>query len=79
MKVDNSTLIITDFGDIDLERLYNDTKNMIFRGVISDSIRSIFNDWMNQCGFDERQQLLVLSTVFPARVFLSLIEHWKIN
>ena len=77
MKVNPTTMLITDFGNINKNDLYIGIKSFIMKGYISDIVGTVLEDWSSQCKLDARQKLLTMSTVFPNMVLLSLTEYWR--
>lgn len=74
MKVDKITMLITDFENIDTEKLLDDVDKLVFSGEITHFLRGVFEVWRNQCDLDDRQGLLVISTVFPLRIYMSIAK-----
>lgn len=79
MLVNPTTMLVEDFGDIDKKQLYQDIKLLTTEGTITDLIRKVSEEWRVGCELDERQWLLVLSTVFPQKVLISLIEDYQFS
>lgn len=75
MYVDPKTMLIYDFGNIDQKRLYSDILILTLDGIITDLVREVSRDWSEQCGLDDRQWLMVLSTLFPQKLLISIIEY----
>ena len=68
------TMLVEDFEDVDRQHLYQDLKVMIQGGIISDSVTAAFEEWRTACGLPKHQLLVHISTVFPQKMLLSLIE-----
>jgi hypothetical protein len=76
MKVNKTTLNIEDFGTIDKNKLKIEIDKLVYNGNISGYIREIFLEWMSQTGLNPNQELLIISTVFPMRVYSSLLNSY---
>ena len=79
MKIDKKTLLITDFEDIDQKKLLEEIRLTIIDGTMGDYFRKIGKEWMKLAKLDTNNLYLVcLSTVFPLRVFQSMIDNGDI-
>lgn len=74
MHVDPTTLLFKELASDEKEEIYRATKELVLKGVVPHPYPKWLEKWMQVGKFDERQRLLVLSTVFPARALLSLLE-----
>ncbi len=74
MRINSVTRLVEDFELINKQELYENVKNLMQKGVISDYIKSVYEEWRLHCGLTDTQFLLCISTVFPQKILLSLIE-----
>lgn len=80
MLVDKRTMLITDFGEYsDYHAIYKHVTRLSYGGqseitAALSYLRPMFDEWYTECGLNSTQGLLVMSTVFPIRVLISLIE-----
>lgn len=81
MKVDTTKMLITDFEvpKSELDQIYCRMVELTTgsQPQITDAIayfRPMFEEWCTKCGLNDNQSLLVMSTVFPIRVLMSLIN-----
>ena len=74
MKINAETMLVEDFEDTNKDELQFLLKKMIVRGKIDEELWIIFDEWKNACGIDDRQRLLLVSTTFPQKMLLSLLE-----
>lgn len=79
MKINMTTMLIEDFGDIDQRSLYRDITLLVSKGEVTDLVRKVVEEWRVACGLDDRQWLFVLTTLFPQKVLISLIECGTFN
>ncbi len=75
MKIDKRTLLITDFENIDKEKLLAETRVVIIDGKIGDYFREIGVEWLDFAGLNKSNVfLLSLSTIFPLKLLQSIID-----
>lgn len=74
MKINVDTMLIDDFEDVNKDELVFMLKKMIIKGKIDEELWAIFDEWRIACGLDNKQRLLLMSTAFPQRMLLSLIN-----
>ena len=79
MKINTTTMLIEDFGDIDQWSLYKDIVLLTTKGDITDLVRVVVEEWRVACGLDDRQWLFTLTTLFPQKILISLIECGTFN
>lgn len=67
------------FENIDIDMIKNMKKvitALILEGEVPNPEPEWMTEWFNLAGFsDNRQKLLVISTVFPQRILLSLVRE----
>ena len=49
-------------------------EKLVVLGEITPEIQDYFEFWRTELGYDDRQGLLLMSTAFPQRVLLSLVN-----
>ena len=74
MKIDEKTLLITDFGDIDVSRLLEATDKCALHGEITPYFRCVFSQWRDLCEFHTDQKFVMMQTHFAARVYRSVLQ-----
>lgn len=73
MKVNPSTMLFEDLTDAEAETLLLNMKGIMMHGHLQLWDDPFFQMWREATGFDERQILMVYSTVYPQRALLSLL------
>lgn len=78
MKVNKLTLNIDHFGSIDIQKLKSNVDILVYEGKVTEYIREVFEEWASQAkiDIDGSNGLLLMSTVFPIRIYSSLLERW---
>jgi len=74
MKINTETMLVKDFEGTNKDELQFLLKKMIVGGKIDEELWPIFDEWRNACGIDDRQRLILISTAFPQKMLLSLLE-----
>jgi len=75
MRVNPKTLLFESISPDERAEMLAVTKKLVLEGEVPHPYPNWVKLWMATAQYDERQQLLVLSTAFPQRVLLSLIEN----
>lgn len=78
MKIDPKTLLFTDIPPEMAKEMLAVSEDIMFKGTLPHPRPEWLQEWMQAGGFDERQYLLIVSTVLPARVLLSIIKHLEV-
>ncbi len=73
MKIDPITMLLSDFQGQE-QNIYDDIKIMILNGKISNLVQTLLDIWSKECGLNDTHRLLTMTTAFPQRVLLSLLE-----
>lgn len=73
MKFDRTTMLVTDFEDIDKNQLMTDLVKWIFNCELTDFLRTVMEQFRIQCGLDPNQFCMLQSSTFPIRILHSLI------
>ena len=75
MYIDPQDLLFHDLDeDLALE-LRQWAENVVLRGKIAYPEPPWVQMWLDSAGLDRRQGLLTISTVLPARIFLSVLRY----
>lgn len=74
MKVNPTTMLIEDFGEYDKDRILELLGDFVILGKHNAHLHDLFLDWREQCSLPQNQGLLLMSTAFPQRVLLSMME-----
>ena len=80
MIVNKHTMMIKDFGEYtNYDNIYKHVCNMSYgkQSEVTEALenlRPMFLEWVQKVGANSTQGLLLMSTVFPLRVLMSLIE-----
>ncbi len=74
MHIDPTTLLFKNLTVDERAEVYQVSKALILEWKVPHPYPEWLEAWMRVGKFDERQRLLVLGTIFPARALLSLIE-----
>lgn len=72
--VDPATLLFTDLSDEDAAHLTDLAYRLLFSSGLTQE-EPLVEVWMKAGGFDNRQRLLMLATVFPARALYSVLRR----
>lgn len=72
-KVDPTNLLFTDLDAYEAELLKEEVSDLVLNGTSVWKTKA-FSHWLTAGGFDERQALLVMTTVYPAKALLSLVR-----
>ncbi len=76
--VDPKTMLFTELDETEATELLEGCEALVLTGDLPQACReTYFEPWCKQCGFEDRQSLMVLSTVFPARALLSLVRFLR--
>lgn len=75
MVINPVTLLFSDFTYAEAKQMYFIANDIVMNGKIPHPYPPWMEAWMVAGDFIESQRLLVVSTVFPARVFLSLLNE----
>lgn len=75
MRVNTTTLMFEDITAQEALSLREAIVPLILNGTISEQARIYFEHWRTELGYDDRQGLLLMSTAFPQRVLLSLLQY----
>lgn len=75
MRVDPISLLFEDIPDDVAVQMREATERMVLQGDVPHPDPPWLTLWLEAGGFDDRQRLMVLATVLPARVFLSLLRR----
>jgi len=77
MRVNEGTMLFEGLNEEDVHALYKLALNVVVAGRI-DWDSYYLQEWLNVCfGSDTRHRLLVVTTVFPARAFISLVKWYR--
>ena len=79
MRIDPVTLLWEDLSPEDVEEMFVVFEDLILKGDIPHPKPKWWTDWYEIAGFDDRQQLMVMSTVIPSRLGLSLTNYYRSN
>jgi len=75
MYVDPASLLFQDIPSDMREEMFRVAEEIVLAGDLPHPQPDWVTMWFEAGGFDERQRLMVFSTVFPVRVFLSLLRE----
>jgi len=73
MQIDPTTLLFHDLSDQEADELRTFGEALLFKGEILNPHPHAVKMWFEVGKFDDRQQLMVMSTVLPGRIFYSLL------
>jgi hypothetical protein len=71
MRVDPATMLVSDLTDVERTEIIRMCSDLILLGKF-DWNHPIISQWCAGCELDDRQKLLLISTVMPQRLLLSL-------
>lgn len=74
MQIDKQTMLFVDMTDEEANDLYKLAEAVVMTGVLPHQ-STLFLQWYEACGFDERQSMLIAAAVFPCRALLSVCKH----
>ena len=75
MKIDGVSMLIEEATPQEQNQLYHFACDLLLTGHVNQEyVTKYFKPWAVACALDGRQELLTMCTVFPARVFLSLLR-----
>lgn len=74
IKVNKTTMMFESFGSMSIESARKIADDIVFDGNPTREGRDLFLQWKEACGFNIDQGLLVMSTVFPLRIYRSIIK-----
>lgn len=74
MKVDPKTLMFTNMSREDRAAVMNVVLDIMNKGRTPWPYPEWLSDWFKAGNFDEHQSLLVISTVFPQKALLSILN-----
>lgn len=75
MRVNPDNMLFEDMSSEEAGALYAAMEALVLKGTITPECHVLFETWRLACGFDDRQGLLVMSTVLPQRGLLSVLRH----
>lgn len=73
MQVFETSMNYGDLSPAEAAELFIMAKDCVYSGKVPDKNHPLISEWLRVCKFDDRQFLLVISTVWPTRVFFSLL------
>lgn len=73
MQIDPTTMLFQDLTDQEATELQRYGEQLMLRGIVPNPQPEMITEWFVKCGLDQRQGLLVVSTVLPSRIFYSLL------
>lgn len=74
MRINPSTMLFEDFTLEESQELYKVARELVFDGKVPYPHPEWLTEWFKVCGFDERQALLVITTVLPQRILFSVCK-----
>ena len=76
MKINKTTLEFEDLNQEERDELLRLAKDIVRKGIVPPWHENpIIEKWMNEGGLDKYQYLLFISTVFPSRALLAVVEY----
>lgn len=75
MKIDKTTLLFSEMSYKERVELFEYAEDVVLRGKLPRVPPTWVAQWFEAAGFDDRQGLLVVSTVLPQRILLSLLKE----
>lgn len=73
MKINPTTLLFEDLTDDEREELRSYAESVVIDGVFPQPEPHWVAFWAVMAGYDHRQKLIVMSTVLPQRILLSIL------
>jgi hypothetical protein len=77
MWIEPFTMMIRDLDEEEAGMLDREIRKLVDKGEISEDLRMAYDIWALECAFDDRQKLLVMTTVFPQYVLMSLVDFYR--
>lgn len=75
MRINKTTMLFEDISPTERREMLAVCEDIVLRGKLPWPHPDWLRAWMDAFGFDERQQFLTISTAFPQRVLLSLLQE----
>lgn len=75
MRIDPTTLLFEGIDPDTRVEMFQMMEALVLQGTLPHPQPQWMSDWFEAGGFDDRQRLMVMSTVLPVRVFLSLLRE----
>lgn len=75
MQIDPNTLLFTDIDEVTAAHMRLLAEDIVLQGTVPEIWPIWLEQWFAIGGFAEGSGLLILSTVLPSRIFLSLLRR----
>lgn len=76
MTVNKSSMLIENLDEETADQLTSLMEDIVLRGKINTSDHFL-SHYFNECGFNNEQRLLIMSTAVPQRILLSLVKYYR--